>query len=110
MKWVDPGVKDREVQLQAPLWNEAGTKAVLVARATDNKDRWILALDPATGKTRVLFTEHDDAWLNGPGAQTLGWLKNGNEIYFESERERLFAPVYDRLRRRRSEAINVGKV
>ncbi len=86
VKWVDPGVKDREVQLQAPLWNEAGTKAVLVARATDNKDRWILALDPATGKTRVLFTEHDDAWLNGPGAQTLGWLKNGIEVYFESEK------------------------
>ena len=34
----------------------------------------------------MLFTEHDDAWLNGPGAQTLGWLKNGNEIYFESEK------------------------
>ena len=42
VKWVDPGVKDREVQLQAPLWNDDGTKAVLVARATDNKDRWIL--------------------------------------------------------------------
>jgi dipeptidyl aminopeptidase/acylaminoacyl peptidase len=87
VKWVDPGLKDREVQVQMPVWNEDGTKAVMVARATDNKDRWILALDPATGKTRILFTEHDDAWLNGPGAQTLGWLKNGNEIYFQSERD-----------------------
>lgn len=86
-KWVDPAVDKREVQLQAPLWNETGTKAVMVARATDNKDRWILALDPATGKTRVLFTEHDDAWLNGLGAQTLGWLKHSNEIYFQSERD-----------------------
>ena len=25
-----------------------------MARAADNKDRWILALDPATGKTRVI--------------------------------------------------------
>lgn len=87
VKWVDPGLTDRDVQLQAPLWNEQGTKAVMVARATDNKDRWILALDPATGKTRMLFTEHDDAWLNGPGAQTFGWLKDGNEIYFQSERD-----------------------
>ncbi len=86
-KWVDPGIANREVQLQAPVWNEQGTKAVMIARSTDNKDRWILALDPATGKTRTLFTEHDDAWLNGPGAQTLGWLKNGNEIYFQSERD-----------------------
>ncbi len=85
-KWVEPDVHGREVQLQSPLWNDAGTEAVMVARATDNKDRWIFALDPATGKTRVLFTEHDDAWLNGPGAQTLGWLKHSNEIYFQSER------------------------
>ena len=86
-KWVEPEVSGREVQVQMPLWNEAGTKAVFVARATDNKDRWILSLDPTTAKTRVVFTEHDDAWLDGPGAQTLGWLKNGNEIYFQSERD-----------------------
>jgi dipeptidyl aminopeptidase/acylaminoacyl peptidase len=86
-KWVEPAVGNREVQVQAPLWNEDGTKAVFVARATDNKDRWIFALDPATAKTRVLFTEHDDAWLDGPGAQTLGWLKNSNEIYLQSERD-----------------------
>jgi len=86
-KWIDTGLQNREVQMQAPIWNEQGTKAVMVVRAADNKDRWILALDPAAGKTRTLFTEHDDAWLNGPGAQTLGWLKNGNDIYFESERD-----------------------
>ncbi len=86
-KWVDPGLKDRQVQMEQPLWNEEGSKAVLVARAVDNKDRWILALDPATGRTRTLFTEHDDAWLDGPGVDTLGWLKNGNEIYFQSERD-----------------------
>jgi len=51
VKWVDPGLENREVQLQAPVWNEQGTHAVMVARSTDNKDRWILALDPSTGKT-----------------------------------------------------------
>jgi dipeptidyl aminopeptidase/acylaminoacyl peptidase len=87
VKWVDAGLANREIQMQAPVWNEQGTKAVMTARSTDNKDRWILALDPATGKTRTLFTEHDDAWLNGPGAQTLGWLKDGSHIYFQSERD-----------------------
>jgi len=87
VQWVDDGIKDRDVQFQPPVWNEQGTKAVIVARATDNKDRWILALDPSTGKTHAVFTEHDDAWLNGPGAQTLGWLKNGADIYFQSERD-----------------------
>jgi dipeptidyl aminopeptidase/acylaminoacyl peptidase len=87
VKWADAGLKDREIQLQAAVWNEQGTHAVVQARATDNKDRWILALDPATGATRVLFTEHDDAWIGGPGAFNFGWLKNGEDVYFESERD-----------------------
>jgi dipeptidyl aminopeptidase/acylaminoacyl peptidase len=78
---------DRDVQLQQPLWSDDGTKAVLMARAADNKDRWILALDPATGKTRLIAGEHDDAWVDGPGAFTLGWLGDNQHLYFQSERD-----------------------
>ncbi len=78
--------KDRDVQVFQPLWSEDGTKAIVAARAADNKDRWILALDPATGKTRAIVTEHDDAWIDGPGAFTLGWMKDNQHIYFQSER------------------------
>jgi dipeptidyl aminopeptidase/acylaminoacyl peptidase len=92
------GTAERDVQLSAPLWSEDGTKAVLLARATDNKDRWVLALDPATGKTRVLASDHDDAWVDGPGANTLGWMKNDREVYFQSERtgySQLYAVAFD---------------
>ena len=74
------------MQLGMPVWSEDGTKAVIAARAADNKDRWILALDPATGKTRELVHDHDDAWIGGPAADTLGWMQNDREIYFQSER------------------------
>ena len=90
MKWVEHGLKDgqkdRDVQLYQPVWSEDGTKAVLMARAADNKDRWILALDPATGKTRVLATDHDNAWVAGPGDNTIGWMKGDREVFFQSER------------------------
>src|SRR5262249_41214012 len=74
------------------------------ARAADNKDRWVLSLDPATGKTRVLATDHDPAWVGGPRTQTtatdvmLGWLKNDREAYFISERTgwaHLYAVPFD---------------
>jgi dipeptidyl aminopeptidase/acylaminoacyl peptidase len=78
--------RERDVQFSQPIWSEDGTRAVLMARAADNKDRWILALDPATGKTRVIAAEHDDAWIDGPGAFTLGWMKDNQHIYFQSER------------------------
>ena len=78
--------RERDVQLSQPIWSEDGTKAVLMGRAADNKDRWVLALDPATGKTRVIVTEHDDAWIDGPGAFSLGWMKYNKSLYFQSER------------------------
>ncbi|HSQ19168.1 MAG TPA: prolyl oligopeptidase family serine peptidase, partial [Blastocatellia bacterium] len=90
--------RDRDVQLAQPIWSEDGNKAVLMARAADNKDRWVLALDPATGKTRVIVTEHDDAWIDGPGAFTLGWMNDNKSIYFQSERTgyaHLYTVVYE---------------
>src|SRR5205085_1381942 len=89
---------ERDVQLQQPLWSEDGTKAILMARAADNKDRWVLALDPATGRTRVIVGEHDDAWVDGPGAFTLGWLGDNQHIYFQSERDgyaHLYTAAFD---------------
>src|SRR5262249_47392341 len=81
-----PAPQDRDVQLFQPIWSEDGTRAVILARAADNKDRWVLALDTATGKTRVLASDHDNAWVGGPGATVLGWMKNDREVYFQSER------------------------
>ncbi|MBV9925244.1 MAG: S9 family peptidase [Acidobacteria bacterium] len=79
--------RDRDVQLFQLQWNEDGSRAALLARASDNKDRWVLALDPATARTRILAVVHDDAWVGGPGAFTLGWLPDNRRVYFVSERD-----------------------
>ncbi|MDQ1592044.1 MAG: hypothetical protein QOG71_2671 [Pyrinomonadaceae bacterium] len=85
--------RERDVQLFQLQWSEDGTHAALLARSADNKDRWVLLLDPATGKTRTLAALHDDAWANGPGAFTLGWLADNRRVYFESEQDG-FAHLY----------------
>jgi dipeptidyl aminopeptidase/acylaminoacyl peptidase len=87
VKWVDLGFGERSVWHSTPVFNQQGTRAAMMARANDNKDRWIFVLDTATGKGKLTFTDHDDAWIDGPGDETLGWLKNGDEIYFQSERD-----------------------
>src|SRR2546429_924645 len=79
--------KDRDVQLSQLQWSEDGKNVVLMARAADNKDRWVMLLDVATGKTKALANVHDDAWVDGPGANTLGWLADNTHVYFESERD-----------------------
>jgi dipeptidyl aminopeptidase/acylaminoacyl peptidase len=93
-----PAAQERDVQMGQPVWNEAGDKAVISARSGDFKDRWILALDSATGKTRVLASQHDDKWVGGPGAATLGWLKNDREVFYQSEQtgySQLYAVAFD---------------
>jgi dipeptidyl aminopeptidase/acylaminoacyl peptidase len=86
-------LRDRDVQLSQLQWSEDGKNAVLMGRSADNKDRWVLLLEPATGKTRALTKVHDDAWVGGPGAFTLGWLPDNERVYFESERDG-FAHLY----------------
>lgn len=56
------------------LWNDQGTRFVVEFQSLDHKDRWIVLVDPATGKhERVLHHIHDDAWFGGAG-QAQGWL------------------------------------
>ncbi|MHA4893818.1 S9 family peptidase [Pedobacter sp. PWIIR3] len=78
--------EDRAVNLSGPFWNDAGTTAIVVADALDNKDLWILKLDVATGNLSLVDRQRDEAWIGGPGvgARNLGWLNN-NQIYYQSE-------------------------
>ena len=55
-------------------WNDQGTRFVVEFQSLDHKDRWVVLVDPATGKhERVLHHIHDDAWFGGAG-QVQGWL------------------------------------
>src|SRR6185369_4062462 len=54
-----PTPKDRDVQLSQLQWSDDGKNAVLMGRSADNKDRWVMLLDAATGKTKILATVHD---------------------------------------------------
>ena len=65
-----------------------GTRAVAAVRAADNKDRWLVLVDPATGKGRVLDRQHDDAWVREgfaqPATASFGWLDD-RTLWFVSE-------------------------
>ena len=78
----------RAVTFTGPFWSDDGKNAVVVVRAVDNKDRWIMALDAATRTLKLLDRQRDEAWVGGPGISggqvTLGWLDN-QTVYFQSE-------------------------
>ncbi|MCC9168167.1 prolyl oligopeptidase family serine peptidase [Pontibacter sp. XAAS-A31] len=75
----------RATAIYGPYWSDNGKSAVVVARSADNKDRWILKLDPATGNLSVLDRQHDEAWINGYGAGEIGWMPDNENVWFVSE-------------------------
>src|ERR1019366_244772 len=73
------------------VWADGAT-VVASARATNNKDRWLIALDPESGKTRVVDALHDEAWIRevggfGPFESSFGWMPDQHHLWFLSERD-----------------------
>jgi dipeptidyl aminopeptidase/acylaminoacyl peptidase len=76
--------EQRKVFFSSPIWSEDGKYAVLVIRAYDNKDKWIVQLDAATATVKTIDRQHDDAWIGGP-INALGFLGDNKTLYFQSE-------------------------
>ena len=82
--------EDRKVSVNGPFWNPDGSQAVVTVSALDNKDRWIMKLNQASGGLSLLDRQRDEAWIGGPGiggsfgGGNMGWIDN-NTFYFQSE-------------------------
>jgi dipeptidyl aminopeptidase/acylaminoacyl peptidase len=92
-KPADPDVQ-RLVNWTVPEVSDDGSHTVVGVRALDNKDRWFVKVDPATGKATVLDNLHDDAWIReqsigGPagGGAGLTWLPDSKRALFLSEKD-----------------------
>ncbi|MFT7252230.1 MAG: dipeptidyl aminopeptidase/acylaminoacyl peptidase, partial [Flavobacterium sp.] len=88
----DKDKEEKAVAMVSPIYNKTGSKSVFELRSQDNKDRWIVQLDLDSGKITELDHQHDEAWIGGPGIPnynygggTLGFLKDNETIYFQSE-------------------------
>ncbi|MFN7936229.1 MAG: prolyl oligopeptidase family serine peptidase [Bryobacteraceae bacterium] len=95
-KWLDAGIqedgkdgkkRDRALRYLQLSWSHDGSKLAVAARAADNKDLWLLAVDPKTAKARTIVTMHDDAWVGGPVEFTYGWLPDNERLWFPWERD-----------------------
>ena len=88
-KPAEDKIIQREVSLSAPIWNKLNDEALVIARAHDNKDRWLCLLNPATGSLRALDRQRDEAWVAGPGISgysgSAGWLADNQTVWFQSE-------------------------
>jgi dipeptidyl aminopeptidase/acylaminoacyl peptidase len=84
---------DRKIVMHELQFNPSSPHAVCDVRSYDNKDRWLVLIDLTTGHFSEIDHQHDEAWIGGPGISgwntepgTLGWLKDGERIYYQSEK------------------------
>lgn len=81
----------RKVIFSNVIWSEDGKYCVLVVKSQDNKDRWIMRLDPAMQQLQTIDRQRDEAWIGGPGigaggnVGTMGFLADNQTLYFQSE-------------------------
>lgn len=81
----------RSVSFTGPIWSKDGKQAAVILQSLDNKDRWIVSLDPFTGNIKLLDHQHDEAWIGGPGIRwwrgpvTMGWTPDNKSFWFQSE-------------------------
>ncbi len=91
-QWEEKSKKPaaRALSVLLPTWNPSGTQAVVDIRSIDNKDRWLMLLNPTTGMLTLLDRQHDDAWIGGPGlgggfgGAQAGWVDD-NTYWYKSE-------------------------
>ena len=81
---LEPLAGERTVRVDAMHWNADGSAVALMARAVDNKDRWIATVDFAGGKLVPAHRLTDDAWINWDYNE-FGWLPGGRTLWFLSE-------------------------
>jgi len=93
VKWIDYSQPGRTVLPGATFWSPDGKTCLVSARADDRKDAWLMALDPAAGKTAVIEQVHDDAWVGDLGLTDIFWWPDSLSVSYISEKDG-FAHLY----------------
>jgi dipeptidyl aminopeptidase/acylaminoacyl peptidase len=76
----------RAVVLLGARWSDDGRRLALQLRSVDNKDRWLVGVEPSRGEGafEVLHRLTDPAWINW-SFNDFGWLPDGETLWYLSE-------------------------
>ena len=81
-----------------PSISDDGKLVVAAARSADNKDRWLVTLEPDSGKSKVIDALHDDAWIREVsfGSSGVEFLPDNESRLVSLGTRRVDAPVHAR--------------
>ena len=88
-------------------WSSDGQQAAILLRANDNKDRWIVSVNPAEAKLQNRHRLTDAAWINW-GFNDFGWSNDNRTLWLLSE-ESGYSHLYTQQGTAKPQAITSGK-
>jgi dipeptidyl aminopeptidase/acylaminoacyl peptidase len=93
--WVqqDTSAGKRETDAAGVGFSSSGRHALVRMTSTDYEDAWLVVVDLPSLERREVAHLHDDAWLDGPLANTQGWIPESETVYYGSEQTG-YAHVY----------------
>ncbi|KFN48752.1 hypothetical protein N790_05715 [Arenimonas malthae CC-JY-1] len=98
---------ERAVRFDAMQWSDDGGNVAVMARAVDNKDRWIATVDFAGGKLVPAHRLTDPAWINW-NFNDFGWLPGGRTLWLLSE-ESGYSHLYTVVPGERANRLTSGR-
>ncbi|MCM2356264.1 MAG: S9 family peptidase, partial [Arenimonas sp.] len=98
---------ERAVRFDAMQWSDDGGNVAVMARAVDNKDRWIATVDFAGGKLVPAHRLTDPAWINW-NFNDFGWLPGGRTLWLLSE-ESGYSHLYTVVPGQRASRLTSGR-
>ncbi len=91
--WLELNQGERRFFPSSVTWSPNGKYCVLLARSEDRKDQCLYLVDWTKAKLSLLEQVHDEAWVGPLGLTNLFWSKDGQRLYYISEKDG-FAHLY----------------
>ena len=104
---LDPLKGERALRIGGIQWSDDGRGVAVMARAVDNKDRWIATVDFEAGVLQPLHRLTDTAWINW-NFNDFGWLPDNRTVWFLSE-ESGWSHLYTATPGGRAKALTRGE-
>ena len=104
---LEPLKGERDVRIAGIQWSDDGRGVAVMARAIDNKDRWIATVDFDGARLQPLHRLTDNAWINW-NFNEFGWLPDNRSVWFLSE-ESGWSHLYTATPGGRAKALTRGK-
>jgi len=98
----------REFRVEGVIWNSPGTTVAVQLHSVDNKDRWLVTIDPEQPTVMLQHRLTDERWINY-AHNDFGWMKDARTLWFLSEQSGYSHLFLKSIDKRRPQQLTKGQ-